>query len=95
MFWKQAEAVAPHQTLNQIQLKKKDLDMLPVPTLVGIPFAWFTQDCAKKRFNTGGASLRRTQSVLLHYHRLMPPSPAKQLSAVDMGWSDTVPGGQK
>ena len=54
----QAEAVASHETLNQIQFKEKDLDMLPVSRLVGIPFASFTQDCTRERFNTGDASLK-------------------------------------
>lgn len=54
----QAEAVASHQTLNQIQFKEKDLDVLPVSRLLGNPFAWLTQDCTRERFNTGDASLK-------------------------------------
>lgn len=54
----QAEAVVFHRTLNQIQLKEKGLDMLPVCRLVGIPFAWFTQGCPRERFSTGELSLK-------------------------------------
>lgn len=60
----QAEAVASHQTFNQIQFKEKSLDMLPVSRLVGIPFAWFTQDCPRERLNTGDVSLQEGLKAL-------------------------------
>lgn len=61
----QAEAVASHQTLNQIQFKEKGLDMLPVSKLVGIPFAWFTQDCPRERLNAGDASLKDSKHFIV------------------------------
>lgn len=54
----QSEAVAFHQTWNQIQLKEKGPNMLPVCRLVGIPFTWFAEGCSRERFSTGEASLK-------------------------------------